>query len=491
MPEEPGEWVLVGLDAKIANKRGVPVRIPVPTAELESIGDKGMSVEAIRGWISRFMATAPAMSAAAWRAENAALVKSFEAFVGKKDVWNKAQDAFGRRDFKTAIGSLRMISAIDPGDHAARLNLATALSSEGDHAGALTHLDAIAATWGDEAEFHVTRANVLLSLDRRDDAIGALADALEKDGSHRPALDALVRLGVLVAVYEDPRDAASLTYVRADSLKTHLEQVWDAAPRDAAYYLEQAGYHEMERRFEIVLAAADRAIALGGDTPHPRALSAKIGSLRALGRLDEATALARSRVEQEATAQALVELSRCQLAAGKTQEALAGLDRALAVDPGDLVAIDLRWWPAERHDLMQLQEGTAHMQAHAVAHPQAAGAWRMVARARLALGDPDAAMPLFERAIALAPGDDDARAEWWGELLRRGGAEAVLADAAKIDDMGKRDWKLRWSEAEAYAAAKRPTEARAAFAAINQDEGLQLDVRKRAKRAAMGVGTTG
>ena len=464
MPEEPGEWVLVGLDAKIANKRGVPVRIPVPTAELESIGDKGMSVEAIRGWISRFMATAPAMSAAAWRAENAALVKSFEAFVGKKDVWNKAQDAFGRRDFKTAIGSLRMISAIDPGDHAARLNLATALSSEGDHAGALTHLDAIAATWGDEAEFHVTRANVLLSLDRRDDAIGALADALEKDGSHRPALDALVRLGVLVAVYEDPRDAASLTYVRADSLKTHLEQVWDAAPRDAAYYLEQAGYHEMERRFEIVLAAADRAIALGGDTPHPRALSAKIGSLRALGRLDEATALARSRVEQEATAQALVELSRCQLAAGKTQEALAGLDRALAVDPGDLVAIDLRWWPAERHDLMQLQEGTAHMQAHAVAHPQ---------------------------AIALAPGDDDARAEWWGELLRRGGAEAVLADAAKIDDMGKRDWKLRWSEAEAYAAAKRPTEARAAFAAINQDEGLQLDVRKRAKRAAMGVGTTG
>lgn len=487
MPEEAGEWVLVGLDAKVANKRGVPVRIPVPTAELETIGDKGMTVDAIRGWIARFMASTSGTSAPAWRAENAALVKSFEAFVGKKDVWAKAQDAFGRRDFKTAIGSLRMIAAIDPGDHAARLNLASALSSEGDHAGALAQLDAIAATWSDEAEFHVTRANVLLALDRRDEAIGALADGLEKDGSHRPALDALVRLGVLVAVYEDPREAASLTYVRADSVRAHLEEVWSAAPRAAAYYLEQVAYHEMERRFEVVLAAAERAMGPEVEGPHARAVSAKIGALRSLGRVDEASALALAVVQREGSAQALVDLARCQLAAGKNDEAMAGLDRALSADPGDLMALDLRWWPAERHDLVQLQDATAYMQAHAAAHPQAAGAWRTLARARLALGDPDGAMPLFERAVSLAPDDDDARAEWWGELLRRGGAEAVLADAARLREMGKRDWKLRWSEAEAYTAAKRPMEAQAAFAAINHDEGLQVDVRKRAKRAAMGV----
>ena len=490
MSEEPGDWVLVGLDAKIASKRGVPPRIPVPTGELDAIGEKGMSVDAIRGWITRFMSTAPVMSAPAWRAENAALVKSFEAFVGKKDVWAKAQDAFARRDFKTAVASLRMIAAIDPGDHASRLNLANALSAQGDGAGALAQLDAVAATWADEPDFHVTRANVLLSLERRDDAIGALVDALERDGSYRPALDLMVKLGVLVAVYENPRDAASLTYVRSDSVAQHLAQVWDAAPRDVAYYLEQVAYHEMERRHDVALAAAERAVTLGGATPNPRAVSARIGSLRALGRLDEATTLARSRVERDPSPQTHVDLGRCLLAAGKQDEAMAEIDRAIAADPGDLVALDLRWWPAERHDLDQLQRAVVPMQAHAEAHPSSAGAWRTLARAKLALGDTEAALPLFERVVSLAPDDDDARAEWWGELLRHGGADKVLADAASLADMPKRNWKLRWNEAEAFAAAKRPMEARTAFAAINHDESLSVDVRKRAKRAAMAAEAT-
>jgi tetratricopeptide (TPR) repeat protein len=491
MPEEAGEWVLVGLEAKTANKQGVPVRIPVPTGELEAIGEKGMTVDAIRGWVTRFMSTAPAWSSSAWKTENAALVKSFEAFVGKKEAWAKAQDAFGRRDFKTAIGSLRMIAAIDPGDHASRLNLASALSSEGDHVGALAQLDAITATWADDPEFHMTRANVLLSLDRRDDAVGALVDALERDGSFAPALSMLVKLGVLVSVYENPRDAASLTYVRTDSVVSHLEQVWGAEPRDVTYFLEQAAYHEMERRPAVALVAADRAIALGGDAPNARAVSLKISSLRALGRADEATALARVRVESEKSAAAHVDLARCLLAANKTDEANAEIDKAIAADPGDLTALDLRWWPAERHDLVQLEEAVAHFKAHAEAHPNAAGAWRTLARARLALGDPDAGLPLLEKALSMAPGDDDARAEWWTELLRRGGAETVLADAAKITDMGKRDWKLRWSEAEALGAAKRTMEAQAAFAAINHDESLQIDVRKRAKRAAQSSGGEG
>ncbi len=431
------------------------------------------------------MSTAPGMRVPQWRTENAALVKSFEAFVGKKDAWQKAQDAFGRRDFKGAIGTLRMISAIDPGDHAARLNLANALSSEGDHAGALAQLEAIAPTWNDEAEFHVTRANSLLSLDRRDDAIGALADALERDGGYRPALDALVKLGVLTAVYEDPRDAASLTYVRTDSVRAHLESVWDAAPRDVAYYLDQATYHEMERRPEVALAAADRAIALGGDAPSPVAVSAKIGALRALGRLDEATALAQATAGRAPSAQSHVDLARCHLAANRPAEAIAELDRAIALDPGDLPALDLRWWPAERHDLGHLEQASERLQAHADAHPQVPGAWRMMARVRLALGDGDRAMPLFERAVSLAPEDDDARTEWWGELLKRGQPEAVLADAAKVTDIARRSWKLRWNEAEAYAAAKRTIEAQAAFAAIDHDASLHVDVRKRAKRAAM------
>jgi tetratricopeptide (TPR) repeat protein len=402
-------------------------------------------------------------------------------------MWSKAQDAFGRSDFKTAIGSLRLISNIDANDHCAKLNLATALASAGDAAGALAQLDAIVETWGDDAEFHVTRANVLLALQRRDDAIGALADALERDATHRPALDLLKQLGVLAAIYEDPRDAASLVYVRADSLEQHLAAVWGTAPRDISYFLQQIAYHELERRPAVALAAAERAIALGGDAPHPRAVSARALALRDLGRKEEAIAAARAEVERTGSAAARVDLARCLLAAGEDARATEELDRALGLDPGDLMALDLRYWPAERHDLEQVQDASAKIEAHANAHPSAAGAWRVLARARLAIGDAAGALGLFAKAVGLAPEDDDLRAEWWGELVRHHHAQAVLDDAAALAEITKHDWKLRWNEAEALAAAGRKMEAQAAFAAINRDETLHVDVRKRAKRAALGV----
>ena len=441
----------------------------------------------MRAWVQRFITTSPAMHNANWRTQNAALARSFEVFVAKKDGWAKAQTAFGKSDFKTAVGALRMISNIDPNDHCAKLNLATALASSGDHPGALAQLDAIVDTWADDPEFHVTRANILLALQRRDDAIGALADALEKDPSHKQALDTLKALGVLAAVYEDPRDAASLTYVRSDKVAEHMRSVWAAAPRDVGYYLQQVAYHQMERRPAVALTAADKAIALGGDSPDPRAVSARVTALRELGRVDEATTAARALVEKSPSAAAHVDLARCLLAANQTQAADAELDRALASDPGDLMALDLRWWPAQRHDLEQLQAAVPRLEAHAQAHASNPGGWRMLARAWIALGDSEKAMGLFEKSVALAPADDDLRAEWWGELVRLGKAVAVIADAEKLGDTRTHDWKLRWNQAEAFAAAGRKMEAQAVFAAINHDESLHVDVRKRAKRAAQAV----
>jgi tetratricopeptide (TPR) repeat protein len=428
------------------------------------------------------------MHNANWRTQNAALARAFEVFVAKKDSWAKAQDAFGKNDFKAAVGALRMISNIDPNDHCAKLNLASALSSSGDHAAAIAQLDAITETWADDAEFHVTRANVLLSLQRRDDAVGALVDALERNPSHNQALDTLKALGVLAAIYEDPRDAASLTYVRTDKVIEHMESVWAAEPRDVDYYLRQVAYHQLERRPAVALAAAEKAIALAGDAPDTRAVTARITALRELGRVEEATAAARAVLEKSASAAAHLDLARCLLAAGKNDEANAELDRSIAADPGELMALDLRWWPATRHDLEQLEAALPLFQAHAEAHPTHAGAWRMLARARLAIGDAERAMPLFEKAVGIAPGDDDLRAEWWAELVRHGKAAEVIADAEKLGDMKARDWKARWNHAEAFAASGRKIEAQTVFAGINHDESLHIDVRKRAKRAAMGIG---
>ena len=114
MSEDAGDWLLIGLDEKLAKKQGVPARIPVPKGEFESLADKGMTVDQMRAWVSKFITTSPAMHNANWRTQNAALARSFEVFVAKKDSWAKAQDAFGKNDFKSAVGALRMISNIDP-----------------------------------------------------------------------------------------------------------------------------------------------------------------------------------------------------------------------------------------------------------------------------------------------------------------------------------------------------------------------------------------
>lgn len=224
-----------------------------------------------------------------------------------------------------------------------------------------------------------------------------------------------------------------------------------------------------------------------GETPDPRAVSARVTALRELGRVDEATTAARALVEKSPSAAAHVDLARCLLAANQTQAADAELDCALASDPGDLMALDLRWWPAQRHDLEQLQAAVPRLEAHAQAHASNPGGWRMLARAWIALGDSEKAMGLFEKSVALAPADDNLRAEWWGELVRLGKAVAVIADAEKLGDTRTHDWKLRWNQAEAFAAAGRKMEAQAVFAAINHDESLHVDVRKRAKRAAQAV----
>jgi tetratricopeptide (TPR) repeat protein len=479
------EWVLIGLDEKLAKKQGVPAKVPVPKKEFESLADKGMSIDQIRGWVGTFMSTSAAPRSANWRTENAALVKSFETFIAKKDGWAKAQVAFAKNDFKAAIGALRLICNIDPNDHAAKLNLASALANTRDHEGALKHLDAIRETWSDDAEFHLMRANVLLALNRREEATGELVESLEADPENQAALDGLKGLGILVAIYEDPRDAASLIYVRADSVLQHIESVWAAAERDVAYWLDQINYHANERRPLIVLAAAEKALAkAAGDA---RLLAAKIGALRELGRIDEALEQARDHASKNDTAAARVELARCLQAKGLGDDARAELDRALEKEPGDLMALDLRFWPKDRHDLEQVQGALPALQAHADKHIEVPGVWRSLARARLAIGDADAALAMFEKAVGLAPKDDDLRAEWWGELARHGKFDAVLADASKISDMKARDWKLRWNEAEAYVGAGRSMEAQAAFAQINQDESLHVDVRKRAKRAAMNV----
>ncbi|MCC6552511.1 MAG: hypothetical protein IT372_05740, partial [Polyangiaceae bacterium] len=165
------------------------------------------------------------------------------------------------------------------------------------------------------------------------------------------------------------------------------------------------------------------------------------------------------------------------------EQAAAAIDRALERDPGDLQALALRFLPQDMNDIEKVHKALPALSAFVEAHPGSAGALRSLARAKLAIGRAEDAIATFAQAVSLAPADDELRAEYWGELGKEQRYDEILADAAKIEDMPKRDWKLRWNEAEAYLNVGKKMEARACFSAINFDESLHVDVRKRAKRA--------
>jgi tetratricopeptide (TPR) repeat protein len=480
---EGTDWLLLGLDEKLARRQGVPAKVPVPKADFEGIAEHGLQMDQLKKWITSFLAVAPP----SWRTENAQQASTYDRFLAKVDLWAKAQGAFAKQDFKTAISTLKLIANLDPDDHAAKMNLGSALASTGDHATALKHLETIRPTFEGEADYHSTLGQLYAAVGKRDQAVDELVLALEAKPDHHAALEMMKQLGILLAIYENPRDAASLTYVRSDAIVEYLTSVWEKEPRDTAFYLEQAVYHANEGRHGVALAAAERAAKAAGG-PNERAETTKIAALRALGRTDEAIASARALIEQDPKSSAAqVELAQALEAKGDAAGAKAAVDEALRLEPGNLMALDLAFWPRKRDDIGVIEKATAPLKEYAEKHPTASGAWRSLARAKLAIGSVDEGLLLFKKATELAKDDDDLRAEYWTELGRQTRYAEILEDAATLSDMPRRDWKLRWNEAEALVRAGKKIEARAAFSQINFDKTLHVDVRKRALRAANAV----
>jgi tetratricopeptide (TPR) repeat protein len=493
---EQSEWVLIGLDEKMARKQGLPARLPVPHGEFEGLADKGLNVDLARKWIKDFLTNSEPGKSGVWRKQNSALIASLEGFIDKAPLWERAQRAFAENDYERAISALKRITTMDQDDHAARLNLASAQANMRDYAAALKSFKAIRPSFEGDADYHVALGHVHLAMQNRDEALNEMVLALEAQPDCQPALDVMVQLGVLAPIYENPRDAASLLYVRSDAVLEYLAGQWDAEPRDAAFFLEQLSYHEREQRHAVALAAAERAIRAAGDAakgtadadPRPtliaRAELARVAALRALGRTADALAAAEAyAAKAPRSSGAQVELAKTLSEMGDAAAASAAVARGLELDPGDLTALALRFLPKDMNDIEKVHGALPELRAFVAAHEGSAGALRTLARAELAVGLAEDALAHFAKAVSLSPADDELRAEHWGELGKEQRYEEILADAAKITDMAKRDWKLRWNEAEAYLNVDKKLEARACFSAINFDESLHVDIRKRAKRA--------
>lgn len=477
------EFVMIGLDPKMARRQGMPPQVPIPRADFENLADKGLSMEQARAWTKAFMASEFGQDAN-WRKKNNQLAAQLDAFVDKGPIWERAQKAFQERDFEKAVQQLKRIKSLDPDDHMALYNMGSAQANTGDFAGALKSFKTVRPTFEGDPDFHVTVGQVHMALKDNDSAINEMVLALEAKGDHQVALDALEKLGVLVAIYENPRDAGSLLYVRADSVKDYLASVWEAAPRDVAYFLEQLAYHERESRWDVALAAAEHAIAAAGEAGSERAETARITALRALGRKEDALAAAEAYVAKHPkSAPGLVELARSLGELGKIDEGRAAVDKALEIDPGDQIALLARFWPRKTDDVAEVATCLPALKEFVEAHPSSAGAWRSLARAYLVVGRTNDAIDLLAKAVDLAPDDEDLRAEHWTELRKQLRYQDIIDLAEKLGDMKNRNWQLRWNEAEAYLGLDKRMEARALFTAINADESLHVDIRKKAKRA--------
>lgn len=225
---DEGEWVLINLDEKMARRQGLPAGMPVPRKEFEGLAEKGLSIDLARKWIKDFLTNSPAGKSGDWRKKNGKMVQALEAFLDKAPLWDRAQKAFAENDYEKAMSALKRIASMDSDDHAARLNMASAQANAGDYAGALKSFQAIKKTFEGDADYHVSVGHVYLALQQNDPALEQFVLALEVNPQNQPAMDALLKLGVLTAVYENPHDAASLTYVRSDSVREYLESVWDA-----------------------------------------------------------------------------------------------------------------------------------------------------------------------------------------------------------------------------------------------------------------------
>lgn len=479
------EWVVLNLDAKQAKQHGMPERMPMPKDQFEAVGIKGLTHETAHKWITEFMTAAgPTL-----RQKEPATAKRYEAYLSKMKFWQDAQKAFTKRDFTKAASLLQLVANVDKEDYAAKQNLATVHAALGNHAAAVKVFTEISEVWSGSADYHVAFANTLIASGDKDGAIEQFVQALEAESDCRMAMEGLVTLGLLVKIYEDPLDPKSLTFVRRDALLEYLTGEWEKTSADVVFLLRVGAYHESEGRYDVALAAADRALAAAPG--NEAALLLKASSLRRLGKTAQATELLQSYVATSPTAaSALAQLAQLAFEAKDAVQGHAWVAKALAIEPGHLTALQLEFF--ESIDPPSLEQAAASLEAieaYANTHAESAGAQRMLGRILLQVNNEERAVSALLKATELAPGDDDVLAEYLNALLRYGRFQPVIDVVGALPDLTKRDWRLRWSEADAYLGLGKKMEARAAFTAINADDSLHVSVRARAKRAVENMGS--
>jgi len=255
-----------------------------------------------------------------------------------------------------AEAAFRRVVALNPGDAGAHGNLGAVLQEQDRHEDARGAFDKAVALQPDNPEAHFNLANVLLALGEEDRAIAAFQKALEIRPDYAEAHGNLGTLFLGQGEYEQ----ALASLKRAVALKPDLAE----AHANLGFVHNELG------DFEAALNTLETAIGLNPDLAEAHN---NLGSaLKSLHKFRDATAaFRRAGALRPDFAEAHINLGNTLFQQEDLDGALAALDAALALDPNNVDTVRT-----------------------------VAGLWERANR-------PDAARPIIEQGLRLAPEDHE------------------------------------------------------------------------------------
>ncbi len=164
------EWVLIGLDPKMAKQKGFPPKLPIPKPQFEAMAEKGLEIDKARVWIKDFLTKSELGMDGRWRKENSNLVSSLECFLDKAPLLERAQKGFAEGDYEKSISALKKITGLDGDDHSARLNLGYAYANAGQVDDALKQFKLVKKTFEGDPDYHVALGQLHLRREDKDEA---------------------------------------------------------------------------------------------------------------------------------------------------------------------------------------------------------------------------------------------------------------------------------------------------------------------------------
>ncbi len=306
-PARKNRWTLHPMPEGFRQQQAIPDRLPVPTRETDRIDRGAINHAELSRWIFNYLEEHPDCD------HQTALRGVAERF----EVFQQAVNALNEGDCERAEELFRDVIAREGSDHLAKFNLASALERLGRQGEALDLLADIKDLFLNHTRFTILCSRCFLGTGKRQEAIGTLREALERNQGNFALVRELQALGELVPVVFNANDIRQTKYVTRDRYhelvmedmdKRLAAKEYDVARRIVDYQVKDGKHAEalsaadayLEKEPEDVDVSLDRTV-----------------SMLALGQKDEAVELLEELLKSNpGHAKIMVTLGRARHASG-------------------------------------------------------------------------------------------------------------------------------------------------------------------------------